>query len=87
MAIKQSRRNLNRGFISFTTYNDDTYAEEQYAPRHKNPFNYIGHDIQLKIECNGADENIVIYPPKIGYKPLKLREGGKRHSNITMRFY
>jgi hypothetical protein len=62
-------------------FNDDTHSEEQFAPRANNPFSWIGHDIQLKVECNGADEDITIYPPQIGYRPLKLKEGGKRSSS------
>jgi actin-related protein len=64
-------------------FDADTHAEEQFAPRANNAFNYIGHDIQLKIECIGKVEKLTVYHPMIGYKPLKLREGGKRHYDFS----
>jgi hypothetical protein len=72
-----------RGEVMHFFFDDDTHAEELYAPRANNPFGYIGHDIQLKVECNGANEDITIYPPQIGYRPMKLKEGGKRSAKSS----
>jgi hypothetical protein len=55
---------------------DDT--QEIYFPRENHSFNYIGKEIQLKVEVYGDRENTILYPPRIGARLMNIKEGGKR---------
>lgn len=52
------------------TFSDTTNTEEVYFPRDDQYFNYIGYEHQFRLEFRGSNEDVYIYPPKVGYLPI-----------------
>lgn len=65
---------VSRTRISYN-FTDNSQCQEVFFPRVGNPFSYMGDEIQLLVELEGSDEEIIVYPPQVGWVPRRTKEG------------